>query len=412
MKLNEKELAILDGQYGLPRKHALEHQIEVGKFFDAKDMVKVGHVHIMADTEALGLSGVKFLEKIADEPFDDRKVIVPTITDPRGSDFTSYKKINQRYEYVELEKRTVKAFKKLDVMMTDTCINYQVFMPPVLGEHLAFGDTGSCIYANSVLGARTNYEGGPSALAAALTGRTPRYGFHLEENRLGNNNVIVSCKLSSYSDWGALGGMIGQEMLSYWDVPVIYGLENTPSSDELKHFGAALASFGSTPMFHIEGITPETYKNNKKFNKTKLAFNNNDLKNFYKRFSPKDESLDVVVFAAPQLSLNEMKKLSKLLEGRVVDPKITLIVCTAPSVKALCDKNNITKILEKSGAIVLEGVCFYNMHAKEIAEANGWKRLMSNSAKLINILGGYGYETILNDMENCINSACSGKVVL
>ena len=106
-----------------------------------------------------------------------------------------------------------------------------------------------------------------------------------------------------------------------------------------------------------------------------------------------------------------MRILSEIIEGRKIHPDVSLIVCTAPSVKVICDKNNITQKIERSGAIVLEGVCFYNMHAREIGEANGWKRLMSNSAKIVNILGGYGYETILSSMEKCIDSACEGKMI-
>ena len=411
MQLNKLEKKLLSGKLGEPRKFALEHQIKVGEFFDAPDMVEVSQVHIMADTESLGGVGVKFLESIAKHPLKDRKVMVPTITDPRGADFKAYKVLGQKEEFINLEKRTIKAFKALNVMMTDTCINYQVFMPPVMGEHLAFGDTGSSIYANSVLGARTNFEGGPSALAAALTGRTPRYGFHLEKNRAANKYIKVKANLNTYSDWGALGGIIGREMTSYWDVPIIYGIEQKPTSDQMKHFGAAMASFGSTPMFHINDITPENHKYNN-FNNHNFSFTQEDIKKFYKKFSSNDKKIDVVVFAAPQLSLDEMQKLSNFLDGKTVNPNVTLIACTAPSIKTLCDTNNITSKIEKSGGIVLEGVCFYNMHAREIAEANGWKKLMSNSAKIANILGGYGYETILNSMEKCVESACSGKVVL
>ena len=309
-----------------------------------------------------------------------------------------------------MEERAIKAFKSLGVMMTDTCINYQVFMPPVFGEHLAFGDTGSSIYANSVLGARTNFEGGPSALASSLTGRTPMYGLHLEKNRIPNKAFLVKCEPKDFSDWGALGAIIGKQMHSYWDIPIIYGLNIKPTSDELKHFGAAMASFGSTPLFHIDGITPEThlFKNLKIKPEpiTKL-----DLNLFYKNFHLNDDKLDVVVFAAPQLSLDEMRILSEMLDGKKINPNISLIVCTAPSVKVLCDTNDISQKIENSGGIILEGVCFYNMHAREIGEANGWKRLMSNSAKISNILGGYGYETILSTMEKCVDSACQGRIV-
>src|SRR5579863_6411217 len=128
--------------------------------------------------------------------------------------------------------------------MTDTCINYQTIMPAVLGEHMAYGDTGVVIYSNSVLGARSNFEGGPSALAAGLTGRTPRYGYHLPALRRATLVIRAEFAPASLNEWGILGATIGRIAGDYWAVPAIEGIEGAPRSDELKHFGAAMASFG------------------------------------------------------------------------------------------------------------------------------------------------------------------------
>ena len=124
----------------------------------------------MADTESLGEEGVRWLEGLAALPADERRVRVPTITDPRGVDFDTYKRLGQTDAMAEIEARAIRAFEALGVLMTNTCINYQTVLPPVRGEHLAMGDTGVVIYSNSVMGARSNFEGGPSALAAGLTG--------------------------------------------------------------------------------------------------------------------------------------------------------------------------------------------------------------------------------------------------
>ena len=137
----------------------------------------------MADTESLGVAGVEWLERLAALPDNARRVRIPTITDPRGTDFAAAARLKQQDWMLALERRAITAFEALGVLMTDTCINYQTIMPAVRGEHMAYGDTGVVIYANSVLGARSNFEGGPSALAAGLTGRTPRYGYHLPEKR-------------------------------------------------------------------------------------------------------------------------------------------------------------------------------------------------------------------------------------
>lgn len=417
MKLTDHESAMLAGEEGPARKYAMEQVVNVGQFFDAEDCVEIAQVHLMADPESLGDECVSFLEGLAELPEEERLVRAPTITDPRGVDLQAYKRLKQTEEQANLERRSIAAFRALGVMMTDTCINYQTIMPPVLGEHLAFGDTGSSIYANSVMGARTNFEGGPSALAAALTGRTPRYGFHLDEVRKGGTHFEVDHRPVDLSEWGALGAVVGRQMQSYWEVPVISGIDSPPTSDELKHFGAALASFGSTPLFHMTGITPEAPDLQTVFNGPTASvpvatpLTRAEVTALRDSYWPADDRLDVVVFAAPQLSLMEMRMLAGLLKGRRVNDAVTLIATTSPEIKSASDRMGLTELIEASGGIVLEGVCFYQMYAREIGEANGWKRLMSNSAKIVNILGGYGYEPMLASMAQCVDSAVAGKII-
>lgn len=415
MQLTEHEKAIQAGEMGPARQRALAQQIEVGAFFDAEDFVPVTQAHVMADAESLGEPGVQFLEALAAMPADQRKVRIPTITDPRGADFKAYRRINHDPAFVELERRADAAFRALGVLMTDTCINYQTMMPPVRGEHLAMGDTGVVIYSNSVQGARTNYEGGPSALAAALTGRTPRYGFHLDERRRGTVRVEVRRRPETWTEWGALGGLVGRRMASYYEVPVIDGIDGpAPTSDDLKHFGAALASYGSTALFHMVGVTPEAPCLGAAFDGAPpppAVIGEDDITDFLAGHGAADDALDVVVFAAPQLSLLEMERCAALLRGRQIHGDVALLVATNPENKHAADRMGLTRTMEDAGAIVLEGVCFYQMHARELGEANGWTRLMTNSAKLANIIGGYGYEPVLADMERCVDSAVAGRIV-
>src|SRR5438105_7319836 len=239
MKLTQEEEAFRGGEFGPAARWAIEHQIKVGTYLGASDFVPVTQAHIMADTGSLGVVGVEWLERMAALPAGERRVRIPTITDPRGTDFAAAHKLKHQPWMLELERRTIAAFEALGVLMTDTCINYQTIMPPVRGEHVAYGDTGVVIYSNSVCGARSNFEGGPSALAAALTGRTPRYGYHLDERRHATLVIEVDAIPRELNDWGALGGIVGRLAGDYWQVPAIIGVDRSPSSDEMKHFGAA-----------------------------------------------------------------------------------------------------------------------------------------------------------------------------
>ena len=191
MRLTEQERAMHAGEHGPVRQWAIRHQIAVGEFFDARDFVPVSLAHVMADTESLGEVGVAWLEGLAAAPEEDRIVRIPTMTDPRGLDFASYKRLKQTEAMAAMEGRAIATFETLGVLMTNTCINYQTILPPTRGEHLALGDTGVVVYANSVMGAYSNFEGGPSALAAGLTARTPRYGYHLNCHRVGSMHFAL-----------------------------------------------------------------------------------------------------------------------------------------------------------------------------------------------------------------------------
>lgn len=399
---------MLAGEAGFAAKQAIEHQIKVGRFFGAIDFVPVTQAHIMADTESLGQPGVRWIEGLADAA--DGGVRIPTITDPRGTDFSKATFLGQADWMLELERRTVDAFRRLGVAMTDTCINYQTVAAATRGEHVAFGDTGVVIYSNSVGGARSNFEGGPSALAAGLTGRTPRYGYHLDEHRRASVRVRLDCAPSDLSDWGALGGIVGRLAGNYWQVPVVEGIDRAPTSDELKHFGAAMASFGSTPLFHLVGFTPEATTLSAVGGES-LAVTRRigaaELREFKERYAESAE-VDVIVFSAPQLSIFELRDLAQLCLGRKF--RRPLLAVTSPQVKPDCDRFGYTERIEAAGGTVLSGMCFYQSYAREISESKGWKRLATNSAKLVNILGGYGYTPTLATMEACVDAAESGEL--
>ena len=168
MKLNDEEQDILAGKSGPLPQQALQHQIKVGDFFGAADFVPVTQAHIMADTESLGEAGVRWLERLAaTRPKASERV--------RSSDHhrSARHRLRQGRRFsVRPPACSIWSGARLRPSsssastMTDTCINYQTIQAPTRNEHVAFGDTGVVIYSNSVCGARSNFEGGPSALAA------------------------------------------------------------------------------------------------------------------------------------------------------------------------------------------------------------------------------------------------------
>src|SRR5256714_6872596 len=303
MKLTREEEALRGGEFGPARQWAIGHQIKVGSYLGALDFVPVTQAHVMADTESLGVAGVEWLERMADLPLEQRRVRIPTITDPRGTDFAAAHRLKHQAWMLDLERRAIVAFEALGILMTDTCINYQTIMPPVRGEHVAYGDTGVVIYSNSVCGARSNFEGGPSALSAGLTGRTPRYGYHLDEHRRATLMINVTWTPRELNDWGALGGIVGRLAGDYWQVPVLVGIDRVPGSDDMKHFGAALASYGSVALFHMAGISSEASRISDVIDPGQSLrtydISAAEIRAFQHSYTRAIDTVDLIVFSAP-----------------------------------------------------------------------------------------------------------------
>jgi len=405
LELTSEERAILAGKHGEAARRALEYQIEVGRFWGARRLVPVSNVHMMGDIEVMGDAGLEYLRE---EARLEARCRVPTTTNARCVDFAHCDKLGQDPAEVAKERELIQCLHRMDVVTTDTCINYQTVYQPRLGEHVAWGDTGTVIYANSVFGARSNFEAGPAAFAAALTGRTPEYGFHLDEHRRGTFSVELKANLSDLADWGAVGKLVGEARQDYFAVPVFHGYRRTPTTDELKHLGAALASYGSMAMFHFVGVTPEAPTDLELLSE-KMVIGEKEIESVYSSYSLGDGDARLVVFSGPQQSLPEMKRLAELFHERKIKRGAACFVTTNGAVLAQSRSLGYAGILERAGVTLLEGVCFYILqNLSPMRLRNRWTNMVSNSAKIVNIIGAHRFNTILRRTADCVEIACSG----
>lgn len=412
MQLTAEERAILGGERGAAAHRALEYQIKVGEFWGAQRFVPVTNVHMMGDIEVMGDGGLQWLK---DTAALGARCAVGTTTNARCIDFAHCDRLGQDAGEVAKERELIACLRRMDVVTTDTCINYQTVYQPHMGEHVAWGDTGTVIYANSVFGARSNFESGPAALAAAITGRTPEYGFHLDEHRRGGFTVELRARLDDLADWGAVGKLVGEPHQSYYSVPVFHGFHRTPTADELKHLGAALASYGSMGMFHFVGATPEAPTLEAALGRRepaeRLMINDADLARVYAGYGLGDGNARLVVFSGPQQSLLEMKQLAALFDGRRVKAGAHCFVTTNGGVLAQARALGYAKALEDAGVTLLEGVCFYILqNLSPMRVANKWTNMVSNSAKIVNIIGAHRFNTILRRTRDCVEIACTGTL--
>ncbi len=273
MRLEQIEKDMLDGKHGKSAQKSMEILTTLGEIFGAECMVDVHGVQIAGVSYAnLGEAGLEFLDEMA----EDGKVRVLTTLNPAGMDRENWRALGIDEEFFKNQNRVIDAFAKMGIITTCSCTPYLIGNAPHYGQHIAWAESSAVCYSNSVIGARTNREGGPSALAAALTGKTPLYGYHLNKNRHGQVLVKINAPVKGTDGFGVLGKIIGDKLVEIGKkIPYITGIPSA-TVEELKSFCASVATYGGTALFHMEGITPE-YNKYPKPSDVKFEINQNKL---------------------------------------------------------------------------------------------------------------------------------------
>ena len=303
MFLTEKEQRMLEGAEGYAVRKSMEILVALGDIYDAKSLIKVGSVQVAGVSyHNLGDAGLEFLNELA----KDGKVRVLTTLNPAGMDLENWQQLGISPEFAEKQNLVIDAFKKMGILISCTCTPYLIGNLPLYGEHIAWSESSAVTFANSVLGAKTNREGGPSALAAAFVGKTPCYGLHLDENRVPEVHVQVNAELTKLSDWGALGYAIGKKAEN--KIPYITGIK-AADLDELKSFCASVVTYGAKPLFYMKGITPASEQQTQP--KETVTIEQADIKNAYDNINDEVSDIELVCVGCPHCSIKEIAKVTK-----------------------------------------------------------------------------------------------------
>jgi len=372
MQLTADEQAMLAGEYGQATRRAMEILNALGTIYEAERMIPVTSVQISGVSYAnLGEAGLQFLAEMAD---GGGKTRVLTTLNPAGMDVENWQALGIDEEFAQNQQRVIEAFARMGVITTCSCTPYLFGNVPHFGEHIAWAESSAVCYANSVIGARTNREGGPSALAAALTGRTPAYGYHLENNRQPTVTVRVESQLVENNEFGALGKAIGQKLEATGQKPVPYirGVEQA-TLEQLKSFSASIATYGGTALFHMEGITPEAAQMTPPADTITVTLAEIEAANQSLNDATSDE-IDFVSLGCPHLSIKEIARIAQLLAGKRVTKEFW--ITTARPTKQIADMMGYTGIIEASGAKFATDTCCV------VAPIKGrFKALATDSAK-------------------------------
>ncbi len=396
MYLTKNEERMLDGEEGYAVKKSMEILVALGNIYGAEKLIEVGSVQVAGVSyHNLGDAGLEYLNELA----KDGKVKVLTTLNPAGMDLENWRKLGIDEEFARKQNLVIDAFRKMGIIISCTCTPYLIGNLPIYGEHVAWSESSAVTFANSVIGAKTNREGGPSALAAAFVGKTPCYGLHLDENRAPDTHVKVTAELSKLSDWGALGYCIGKQAQN--KIPYITGI-NDASLDELKSFCASVVTFGSKPLFYMKGITPASEKHQPP--KEKIVIGDRDIREAYEAINDDTEDIDFVCIGCPHASIKEIAQIANLLKDKKISPNTEFWVATSRPMKQLADKRGYTRLIEEAGGKFACDTCM------AVAPLKGrFRTVATTSAKGCYYSRHNNMLTKMGSLEECINAGVSGK---
>lgn len=376
MYLTKEEERIINGEAGEVNERMFRLLVRLGEIYGAERMIPVESVQVAGVSyKSIGEPGTLFLEDIASK---DAKAQVLTFLNPAGMDLENYKELGFPEDFARNQLRIIHAFKEMGIVITSTCTPYLAGNLPRFREHIAWSESSAVSFSNSVIGARTNREGGPSALAASLCGRTPEYGLHLWKNRQPTIRIHVETDLSFTADYGALGYLVGKKVKN--NIPFFTGITNA-NTDHLKALGAAMAASGAVALYHINELTPEADLVDKDFEET-IAIEQKDIDETYETLSDGNKP-DIVIFGCPHASLKEIASLAKKVKGKQL--KKPVWICTSRMMKEASDRMGFSETIKDAGGHVVADTCMVVSPIEQM----GYHQTAVNSGKAANYLPGF-----------------------
>jgi len=413
MELNEEEQRMLDGKQGSGVQKAMEILVAYGDCYGAHRMIPVTSVHMAGNFPVLMDEGIEWLEDLAG---DGTKVAVFTTKNPEMFDFEQAEELRIPTIYQIRQQRIHEALKALGLTLTYSCHHYLVGNVPRFGDHIAWASSGSQVFANSVIGARSNRDGDHVALAAAITGVIPEWGMHLDENRRAGMIVdVAQLPLETYgpADYKALGWHLGKLVGTH--IPAVLNLPRDIHIEGIKGLLYTLTVTGAAGLVHLVGITPEAPTLEAVFPgphpaPPDIVPSQKDVdKAFLEISSSSEDKIDMVIFGCPQCSIQEVQEIAALLDGKKVHPDTKLWICTSRWVKTLCERMGLLERIMASGSRLLCDMGAADGPHLYLRE-QGVRVIAINSAR-----GSYyahnlfGMDTWFGSTEDCIRSAVSGK---
>lgn len=410
LQLNRRDQELLDGRAGPAAQLAMSIITRMADIYGAERLLDIEAAHIDSSLY-MGEATLAYAERLAEM---GAQVVVPTSLNVSGVDQHHWSDWPVPPDWAEKATRQMVAYQSMGCTPTWTCAPYQTEFRPRFGQQIAWGESNAIAFANSVIGARTERYPDLLDICAALTGRVPAVGLHLDHNRAGQILLRlkdVPLELQGHDTfYPVLGTLIGR--LAGEQVPVVEGLQIEPSEDQLKALCAAVASSGTVGLLHLVGITPEAPDLETALQgQTLLEIHTIDmetLRDSYRQLTTHEgQQLNMVVLGSPHFSLEEFKRLALLLEGKQRHPDVRFLVTSSRAMSALAEKAGWIEPLRQFGGTVTVDTCILTtpMLPPEV------KILMTNSAKYAYYAPGLlNTDVVFGSLEDCVRSAVEGRV--
>jgi predicted aconitase len=412
MKLTDPEKKMLDGAFGTGPQTAMRLLVTLGEVYEAKRMIPVSSCHVGGRSYLI--SGEESIEWMTELYEGGARFQVFTSTNPCSVDFDRWKEMGLPEDLVRKQRRADEGYLRMGAVPLGSCLPYQTGNLPLPGAHFSWGGSAGATFANSALGARGNREGMPSVIAAAIAGVTPEYGLHLKENRYGQVLVDLSGLDHSslrLSDYSAIGSYVGRTLLN--KNPVIVGLPQTFSQDQIRFLISAMPTAGAISLCHLVGITPEAPTVEAAFGgkppEDRVSVGIEEMKSSYRKLTTTaKEDVDMVAFGCPHCSIPQIREIASLLEGKKVNPKTRLWVVTSGHLRSLAQRMGFVGMIERAGGLVLTDLCVAPGAPFHLVP--GVRTVAINSARgAYFIPGACNVDVLFGDTKDCIQAAIDGK---
>jgi hypothetical protein len=407
LQLSAAEQAMAEGDAGPACAMALRIVADTARMLGADRLVPIVSAHIDGCLYH-GDSGTLFAERLVAE---SGAVAVPTTLNVGALDLLHAGRVCLEPAREVMARRQMDAYRALGCRPTWTCAPYQAGHRPAPGQHVAWGESNAVVFCNSVLGARTERYGDFLDICAALSGRAPETGLHLDENR--HATLAIDCSaledrlVQEEAFWPVLGAWLGSA--AGGRVAALTGLPPSHiGEDRLKAMGAAAASTGAVGLFHIAGITPEDPRLLPDHDCMRLtgAMLHEARDRLSTTKARQGEAVDAVAVGSPHFSLEEFRRLFVLLRGR--KPRLPFYVCTGRHTLDALQAEGLSPVLADSGLIVVADTCI--VVTPILPQGSGL--LLTNSGKFAHyVRPNTGRNVLYGSLSDCAETAVAGRLV-